>query len=90
MVTPIAPRQAITNTAVARLRTRMETRLTTLITILAEEDVSEAEMTARTVTADVGTAVTQLSTAGTITTFAYRTSKATTLSMLLLHRSVVP
>ena len=68
----------------------METRLTTVITFLGEEDVSEAEMMARTTTADAGTAVTPLGTAGMIAPFAYRTSKATTLSMLMLHRSVVP
>ena len=87
MVTTIAPRQ-ITTTAVTRLRTRMETRLMTAITLLAEEDLSVDEMTARTATAYVDTAVTPLSTDGTIAYFAYRTREATICSMLMLHRSV--
>lgn len=42
----------------------------TAITLLADEDVSVAEMTARTATADVIAAVTPLSTAGMIAPFA--------------------
>ena len=49
-----------------------------------------AEKTAKTVAADVGPAVTPIGTAGTIAPFAYRTSAATTPSMLMLLRSVVP
>ena len=66
----------------------METRLMTAITLLAEEVLSVDEMTARTATAYVDTAVTPLSTDGTIAYFAYRTREATICSMLMLHRSV--
>ena len=94
MATPIAPRQTTTTTTAAaaatRLRPRIETRLMAAITLLAEADVSVAGMTARTATADAGTAVTPMSTASTIAPFAYRTSRATTPSMPMLHRSLVP
>ena len=67
-----------TTAAVTRLRTRMKIRLMTAVTLLDEEDVSVAEMTAITATADIGTAVTPLSTDGTIVYFAYRTRERTT------------
>ena len=46
-------------------------------------------MTERTATTNVITAATPLSTAGMISPFAYRTSKASTPSKLMLHRSML-
>ena len=62
----------------------------TYLNLVAEGGDSVAEMTEITVTADVSTAATPLSTAGMIVLFTYRTSKATKPSMLILHCSVPP
>ena len=62
----------------------------TAFTHLAEENESVAELTAKTATADVGTAVAPPSTTGMLAPFTNRTRKATAPSMLMLHRWVVP
>ena len=69
---------------------KMQAKEATQVKVLAEEDDGTAEITERKSTADVITAATPLSTAGMIAQFAYRTSKATTPSMLMLHRWVPP
>ena len=83
------PRTA-TRLMIATQVKKMHAKRVTAIRLLAEEDESVAEMTERTAKPDVITAATPLSTAGMIAQFAYRTSKATTPSMLMLHRWVPP
>ena len=68
----------------------MQVNEATYLNLVAEGGDSVAEMTEITVTADVSTAATPLSTAGMIVLFTYRTSKATKPSMLILHCSVPP
>lgn len=87
MITPLATREVTTATTIMR---RTETRVLATMTLLAEKDAGVAEMTAITTTADVGTAVTPLGTAGMIDPAVYRTSEVMTPNILMLKRSSVP
>ena len=100
MVTPIAPREVTTTTAVTRRRTRTGTHMIIATQVEQAVDAAEAaatkleeeedvvEMTEITATADAITAVTPRSTAGTTTPFAFRTNRLMKPNMLMLHTLV--
>ena len=94
MVTPIAPREVTTTTAVTRRRTRTGTHMIRATQVEQAVDAAEAaatkleeeddvvEMTERTATADAITAVTPRITAGTTAPSASRTNKLMKPNML--------
>ena len=100
LVTPIAPLEVTTTTAVTRRRTRTGTHMTIAAQVEQAVDAAEAEatkleeeedvvgMTERTATADSITAVAPQSTAGTTAPFASRTNRLVKPNMRMLHTLV--
>ena len=100
LVTPIAPLEVTTTTAVTRRRTRTGTHMTIAAQVEQAVDAAEAEatkleeeedvvgMTERTATADSITAAAPRSTAGTTALFASRTNRLVKPNMRMLHTLV--